>query len=250
MRHYDTSLWAHTTWRIMTKTKLAIFDIDGTLTKTNKIDHICYINTVQKFIDKSLKTFEAETFTHFTDSSIIIELYERFLSRKPSSAEENTFKEYYFQHLEDSLEHSPQYFQAIEGAAEILHSFSEEWAVALATGCWVESARIKLKGGGVDIGNYPLATASDAITRQDVMRTAVERSKILHNVEDFEHIVYIGDGLWDKQSCADLQMPFVGIDAENHALQTGALGDFHLLANYTNSKRVFELLEQAIAPHL
>jgi phosphoglycolate phosphatase-like HAD superfamily hydrolase len=234
----------------MIKTKLAIFDIDGTLTKTNKIDHVCYINTVQKFITKSLKTFEAETFTHFTDSSIIIELYERFLGRPPSLADEKAFKAHYFQSLGDSLEHSPEYFQAIEGAVEILHSFSDEWAVALATGCWVESAQIKLKGGGVDIADYPLATASDAITRQDVMRTAVERAKILHNVKDFEHIVYIGDGLWDKQSCTDLSMPFVGIDAENHVLQTGILGDFHLLANYTQPKRVFELLEQAIAPSL
>lgn len=234
----------------MIKTKLAIFDIDGTLTKTNKIDHICYINTVQKFIDKSFKTFEAETFKHFTDSSIIVELYERFLGRSPSLEEEESFKRYYFQSLEDRLEDSPQYFQFIEGAPEILHSFSGEWAIALATGCWVESAKIKLKGGGVDIRNYPLATASDAITRQDVMRTAVERSKVLHKVQNFEHVVYIGDGLWDRQSCADLKMPFVGIDAENYALQTGALGDFHLLANYTDSKRVFELLEQAIAPDL
>jgi len=234
----------------MIKTKLAIFDIDGTLTKTNTLDHICYINTVQKFIDKSLKTFEAETFIHFTDSSILIELYERFLNRMPTLAEEKAFKSYYFQSLEAHLENSPEYFQAIKGATEILHSFSDEWAVALATGCWVESAQIKLKGGGLDIQNYPLATASDAITRQDVMRTAVKRAKSLHDVANFDHIVYIGDGLWDKKSCADLKMPFVGIETENHALQTGALGAFHLLANYSDPTRFFELLEQAIAPNV
>jgi len=234
----------------MIKTKLAIFDIDGTLTKTNEIDHACYIGTVQKFITKSLNTFEAETFTHFTDSSILIELYERFLDRQPSLEEEEVFKISYFQTLEDSLKNSPHYFQAIEGAAEILHSFSDEWAVALATGCWKESARIKLKGGGVDIRNYPLATASDALTRQEIMLTAVDRAKTLHGMETFEHIVYIGDGLWDKQSCADLNIPFVGIDAENHKLQTGILGTFHLLANYADSKRVFELLEQATTPSL
>ena len=234
----------------MIKTKLAIFDIDGTLTKTNPLDHICFINTVQKLIDNSLQTFEAESFTHFTDSSILIELYERFLGRMPSVAEETNFKSSYFKSLEDGLKNSPEYFQAIKGASEIVHSFSDEWAVALATGCWTESAQIKLKGGGIDLRNYPLATASDAITRQDVMRTAVERSKALHQVASFDHIVYIGDGLWDKQSCADLGMPFVGIETENHALQTGALGAFHLLANYADPKRVFDLLEQAVAPAL
>lgn len=234
----------------MIKTKLAIFDIDGTLTKTNKVDHICYINTVQKFVDKSIERFEPDSFTHFTDSSILLELYERFYNRRPSLEEENAFKTHYFQALEDSLENSPHYFQAIEGATEILPAFSDEWAIALATGCWTESARLKLKGGGLNISDYPLATASDAITRQDVMLIAVERAKSLHHVEGFDHIVYIGDGLWDKQSCASLAMPFVGIEADNHDFQTGALGDFHLLANYTDSKRVFELLDQATTPNL
>ncbi|WMX14014.1 MULTISPECIES: HAD family hydrolase [unclassified Aureispira] len=234
----------------MKKTKLAIFDIDGTLTQTNEIDHVCYIDTVQKFITKQFDTFDGSMFKHFTDSSILIELYEHFHQRVPSQSEEVDFKKYYFEALNNSLHTNPHYFQAIEGAPEILHAFSDEWAVALATGCWVESAEIKLKGGGVDISNYPLATASDAITRQEVMLTAVERAKTLHQVEDFEHIVYIGDGLWDKHSCASLKMPFVGIDAENHALQTGVLGDFHLLANYTDAERVFELLEQATPPNL
>lgn len=234
----------------MTKTKLAIFDIDGTLTKTNEIDHVCYIDTVQKFITNKFDSFHGSMFKHFTDSSILIELYEHFHKRVPSKTEELDFKKYYFEALNTSLQNTPQHFQAIEGAPEILHAFSDEWAVALATGCWVESAAIKLKGGGVDIKNYPLATASDAITRQDVMLTAVERAKKLHQVDGFEHIVYIGDGLWDKRSCASLNMPFVGIDADNHHLRTGALEEFHLLANYKNPERVFELLERADVPSL
>lgn len=235
---------------IMTKTKLAIFDIDGTLTKTNEIDHICYIDTVQRFIDKQFTTFDAESFTHFTDSSILIELYEHAFNRPPSPEEEEAFKTYYFNALKDSLRQQPHYFQAIGGATNIMHAFSDEWAVALATGCWVESAKIKLEGGGIDIRNYPLATASDAITRQDVMLTAVERSKILHQVDSFEHVVYIGDGIWDKSSCASLAMPFVGMDADNTAYSTGKLGAFHLLADYHDQGRVFQLLESAIAPVL
>lgn len=234
----------------MTKTKLAIFDIDGTLTKTNEIDHICYIDTVQRFIDKSFTTFEAESFTHFTDSCILIELYERFLNRFPREAEEQAFKTHYFNALRNSLNEQPHYFQAIGGAPDIMHAFSDEWAVALATGCWVESAKIKLEGGGVDIRNYPLATASDAITRQDVMLTAIERSKALHQVDSFKHVVYIGDGIWDKTSCASLEIPFVGMDADNMTYTTGKLGNFHLLADYHNPKRVFKLLETAVAPIL
>jgi phosphoglycolate phosphatase-like HAD superfamily hydrolase len=234
----------------MKKTKLAIFDIDGTLTKTNKVDHICYINTVQKFIDKEVSTFDPDAFTHFTDSSILIELYQHYLNRPPNAEEEKAFKNYYFEALSRNLVEQPNHFQALAGAPEVIHGLSDEWAVALATGCWVESAHIKLKGGGVDIGAHPLATASDAVTRQDIMLTAVERAKNFHQVDDFEHIVYIGDGLWDRQSCASLSMPFVGIDADNTNYGKGKLKDFHLLADYTNLEQVHSLLEAAKSPTL
>jgi len=235
---------------IMKKTKLAIFDIDGTLTKTNEVDHICYVDTVQKFIDKQFLTFDADAFTHFTDSSILLELYQQYLNRLPNAEEEKVFKDYYFQALNRNLAEQPSYFQAIDGAPEVLHALSGEWAVALATGCWVESAHIKLKGGGIDIGAHPLATASDAVTRQDIMLTAVERAKSLHKVDDFEHIVYLGDGLWDKRSCASLSMPFIGMDADNINYGKGKLEDFHLLANYTNIEQVHSLLETAKSPLL
>lgn len=232
----------------MKKTKLAIFDIDGTLTKTNEIDHICYIQTVQHFINKDFDKFEAEAFTHFTDSCILVELYERYLQRQPTAGEEQAFKDFYFEALRKSLSHSPDYFKAIDGAKDILKHLSDDWAVALATGCWVESAHIKLQGGGIAIGAHPIATASDAVTRQDIMLTAVQRAKELHQVPDFEHVVYIGDGLWDKRSCASLKMPFVGIDADNELYGSGRLGDFHLLANYMDLKRVVDLLEKAVIP--
>lgn len=232
-----------------TPSKLAIFDIDGTLTQTNEIDHICFIQTVQKFITKEFKTFEAEAFTHFTDSCIIIELYERYLKRQPTVTEEQDFKTYYFDALKQQQQENPHYFKAIDGAAQILSTLKEQnWALALATGCWLESAHIKLEGGKVDIQTAPLATASDAITRQDIMLTAIQRAKKQHQIKDFEHIVYIGDGLWDKHSCASINLPFVGIDANNTAYGTGKLKAFHLLADYKDTERVEQLLLSATTP--
>ena len=219
------------------------------MTQTNAIDHLCFIQTVQKFITTAFKTFEAESFTHFTDSCIIIELYERYLQRQPTATEEQNFKQYYFEALRGQLQENPHYFKAVDGAAQILSTLKEKnWALALATGCWLESAHIKLEGGQIDIQTAPLATASDAITRQDIMLTAIQRAKEQHQTKDFEHIVYIGDGLWDKHSCASIHLPFVGIDANNTAYGTGKLDAFHLLANYNDTERVEQLLLAATTP--
>lgn len=235
----------------MQPSKLAIFDIDGTLTKTNEIDHLCFILTTQKFISTDFKTFEATTFTHFTDSCIIVELYERYLNRQPSLEEIKQFQDCYFGLLESYLKKEPHYFQAIEGATSILSTLHQKgWAIALATGCWKDSAYIKLKGGGIDIKDTPIGTASDAVTRQDVMNIALKRAEQYYHVDKFDHVVYIGDGLWDRHSCATLAMPFVGMDADNSNLGSGKLEAFHLLANYNDVERVEQLLTNAIAPML
>lgn len=228
--------------------KLAIFDIDGTLTATNPLDHACFVAAVQKFISVEFVKFVPSWFTHFTDSCILIELFERYQNRQPTVEEEQTFKTFYINGLQTKLEEHPSYFQPLEGAKTILEIFPKEWGVAFATGCWEESAQIKLQGGGILLKNRPLATASDAITRQAIMQTAIDRAKIHYQVADFDQVVYIGDGLWDKNSCADMDLPFVGIEQGNESYQTGLLGAFHLLANYNNPSRFFTLLEEAQVP--
>ena len=228
--------------------KLAIFDIDGTLTHTNPLDHACYIAAVQQYISTEFVEFIPSWFTHFTDSCILIELFERYLNRAPTVEEERHFRAFYIKALQEALDTQPSYFKPLDGACAIIDAFPKEWEVAFATGCWEEAARIKLKGGGIPINDHPLATASDAITRQDVMQTAIDRSKAFYQVSSFEKVVYIGDGLWDRHSCADMGLPFVGIERGNTNYQTGKLQAFHLLADYNDQERFFSLLEAATAP--
>lgn len=228
--------------------KLAIFDIDGTLTHTNPLDHVCYIAAVQKFISTDFVEFIPSWFTHFTDSCMLIELFERYQNRPPTAQEEADFKEFYVTGLQTKLAEQPAYFKPLKGAAAILEAFPDDWGVAFATGCWEESARVKLAGGGIAIQNRPLATASDALTRQEVMQTAIDRALLKYRATEFEQVVYIGDGLWDRHSCADMGLPFVGIEQGNHVYQTGLLGDFHLLGDYMQRERFFSLLEEAKVP--
>lgn len=232
----------------MAISKLVVFDIDGTLTHTNPLDHACFIATVNQFISRDFVKFTPSWFTHFTDSCIIIELFERYLDRPPTAAETTAFKAFYFGRLEQTLQEQPSYFKPIHGARAVVDALPADWGVALATGCWQEAAEIKLRGGGIPVRGRPMATASDALTRQAVMQTAIQRAQAYYQVAEFERVVYIGDGLWDKHSCADIGLPFVGIEQGNRQYQTGMLGDFHLLADYGDLPYFLELLDGALVP--
>jgi len=144
----------------------------------------------------------------------------------------------------------PAYFQPVNGAKDSLRSLPKDWAVALATGCWLESALIKLNGGDVWHGDLPKGTASDALSRADVMRSAIEKSKRYYQKEAFERIVYVGDGIWDVRTCAELGIPLVGIEAEGKAHKKTNLGRHFMLESYPSIELLVDILHKAEIPDL
>jgi beta-phosphoglucomutase-like phosphatase (HAD superfamily) len=64
--------------------KLAIFDIDGTLTETNEVDDECFV----KAFAASHQITEIETdwtkYTHVTDSGLVSEIFRQKLGRSPN----------------------------------------------------------------------------------------------------------------------------------------------------------------------
>lgn len=238
--------------------KLAIFDIDGTLTRTNYADKACYLRTIQSIIHPEIADYEEESFTHFTDSCMVRELWQRRRGEEPTQAQIAAFQSTYFAHLRDIYAESKQHFAPLPAAQDILLRLQAEgWAIALATGCWRESANMKLDFAGVQIPpNVPFSTASDGYSRQDIMQNAIRWSADHYLGQDnqrsgdFSKIVYVGDGIWDLRTCASLAIPFVGIDAENDAQRRQKLGAHFLLEDYANFELLLACLHQATAPDL
>ncbi len=54
--------------------------------------------------------------------------------------------------------------------------FAEDWVIALATGCFYESAELKLEKAKMDIKSFPIATADDAVSREEILQLAIEKS--------------------------------------------------------------------------
>lgn len=235
--------------------KLAIFDIDGTLTCTNKLDQDLYIATARALLGFEGNGFEPESFTHFTDACMAKELWQQYKG-EPSAEDLVAFEARYIAELE-ALDRSSPEFAPLRGATDILLRLLEAgWAVALATGCWRSSAELKLAYTGVIVPEHtPISTSSTGYSREEIVRNAILWAEEHYNrgerrASDFEKIVYLGDGAWDLRTCARLGLPFVGVAGENDPYKENVnpLGDFLRLRHYEDLEQVLWELHRASAP--
>ena len=101
-------------------------------------------------------------------------------------------------------------FPAFPGARNYLQKYvaSDNHAVGIATGCWRDSAVLKLTSAGLGDLGVPIATADDAMARVDIMQFALSQLS-----GSFDSITYYGDGEWDRQATAALGWNFVPVGA-------------------------------------
>jgi phosphoglycolate phosphatase-like HAD superfamily hydrolase len=224
--------------------KLAIFDIDGTLTQTNDIDTQCYVKAFALEFDIAGINTNWSDYGHTTDSAISIQIFQDFKQRAPKAEELLQLKNRFIELLKYHHSQTKKKFAETPGASVILRKLSErDWAIALATGGWFDSACMKLAAIDLDFDKLPMASADDSISREEIVKTAISRAKEKYGVADFEKIVCVGDGIWDILTAVQLQLPFVGVG--NAGLQ-----DFGItqIADFTDFDSFLKALNQADIP--
>jgi phosphoglycolate phosphatase-like HAD superfamily hydrolase len=102
----------------------------------------------------------------------------------------------------------PGCISEIPGASEFLEDLRERknCRVAIATGGWEETAKLKLKAAGVDIKDCAFASSSDHYSREGMMRAA---ESMASNGVTFRSRTYFGDALWDKKACENMDYRFI-----------------------------------------
>ena len=227
--------------------KLAIFDIDGTLTNTDDVDSRCFVQAFSdEFQIKNINTNWAE-YGHTTDSGITLQIFQEYFGRAPEASELSRLQRRFLNLLQEKYTATPALFVEIPGASVMLQRLvqAQDWAIAFATGGWRASACVKLQAAGLDVEGLPMAFADDSISREDIVRTAIARAKALYAQPDFEKIVCIGDGIWDVMTAAQLELAFVGVGS---ARQTMLRAGVEHIVEFVDFDRFFQALNTASIP--
>ena len=203
--------------------RLIIFDVDGTLTDTMAVDARCFLRSFAEVFGFTDVDPDWSFYKNATDAGIFHEVFESRTGRAPSEIETVRFREHLVALFRLATQEAP--FAAVAGAPELLARLDsvDAYRVALATGCWRDSARVKMASAGMAYDDYPSASADDAPDRESIIELAIERAgRGIGGT--FSGAVYVGDGLWDSRACRNLGIPFIGIGAGVQGEKLAAAG--------------------------
>jgi phosphoglycolate phosphatase-like HAD superfamily hydrolase len=227
---------------------LAVFDIDGTLTDTNAVDDECFLRAAAEVFEVDVARLDWSGAPHVTDSAIARWLCTAHKARLPTDSELARMTERFVGFLRDELAQAAERFAPVPGVRDLFADLrAVGWEVALATGGWDPSARLKLAGAGLDDAPLVLASSSDAATRTEILELALHRARE-HVGADFARVVSVGDAAWDVRAAAELGWPFVGIARGSRARALCAAGAAVVLSDFSNRVAVYEALEAATVP--
>ncbi len=215
------------------KKNLIVFDIDGTLTDTVTIHQTAFKQSlnligVEKFDDRF------GSYKHHTDSHIAKVIYEIATQKQFNQPVFDQFECSLFELLEQNE------IKEINGAQRIVNHIEAEteFGICYPTGSLYRPAKLKLERIGINFHPMQLVASNEIEVRERIVSKAIEQVHKHYNVEKFERIISIGDGLWDLKTAENLSLEFIGIGKTNEAVlkANGMKKHFHNFENVTVSE--------------
>ena len=169
------------------------------------VDPKLYFSSIESVLGP-VRLRNLNDYDHVTDSGILAQIIEE---NRDSAAGElaASVKSLFLKELKHHIEDIGS-FPVIDGAIQFIDRArrSADTRVAIATGCWRESALLKLQTSGFNIEGIPLATSDDSPSRVEIMRSALKMTG-----SDSDNVTYFGDAEWDHRACQDLGWNFVAV---------------------------------------
>jgi len=194
---------------------LVMFDIDGTLVNSSSFEDVCYTKAVQEVIKHPVDT-DCSKYINVTDSGILHEIIDKNGLYSDWHNIHREVKLSFISHIKSHLHHTQ--VKEIEGASAFIQLLRQrdDVVLAIATGGWEETARLKLESAGIDYSGIAFASGSDHVGRIDIMKIA--EAKCSEN--GFTSKSYFGDAIWDKKASQALGFNFILVgDQVSHAKQ-------------------------------
>src|SRR5678815_2174308 len=155
---------------------LVMFDIDGTLTETMKVDEECFVCSFKAVFGFADIDTDWSHYPRTTDSGIFYDVFTSRTGRSPRAEEVSRFRRHFIQLLTAASSQSP--FAPVAGADRLLSRLARGGShrVSLATGGWRDSARLKMASAGMCYDDFPSASADDALDRESIIRLSRQRA--------------------------------------------------------------------------
>jgi len=181
-----------------------MFDIDGTLVKSDDFDEECFIAAVSDVLGHDIDP-DWNSYKHVSDTGILNEHLERQGITSGQEEIHNSVKKSFIEKVKEYLSKTPA--REVPGASKLIEHFKEQDSVSIsiATGGWLETAILKLQSAGIDVSGIPIASSDDHYSRTEIMKVAREKANIPSN----HSITYFGDAEWDQKASYELGYNFV-----------------------------------------
>ena len=227
---------------------LVMFDIDGTLTQTDEVDADCFVRAMREVLNLPHIDCDWSRYQHVTDSGIAAEIIRTQFRREPSAGEIESIKDHFALLLRDASHADPTAFRPVPGASKMLDMMAarSEIAVALATGGWERSARLKLRIAGLNVEQFTFASADDSINREEIMSIAHVRALQRCRKDAFDSFTYVGDALWDLRASQRLSIPFVAVANGDRAEKLKSQGAEYVLPDFRDYDRFVGILQSVL----
>lgn len=222
--------------------KLIMFDVDGTLVDSMKVDEVYFVDSVKEAFEIQSVDTDWNNYPHATESCILENIIKNAHERNLEKHEIDSFIKIFHLKLENFIKTNPTELVEILGANKFINELTtkKEYAISIATGGYRETIQLKLEKAGVDIKNLPFACSHDGISREEIMKIAENKSKKLHGIEEFEEVIYFGDGLWDYKACKNLNYKFIAVTKDEKKFNEYKLT--HVIENYKDLEKIYNCI--------
>jgi phosphoglycolate phosphatase-like HAD superfamily hydrolase len=196
-----------------------MFDIDGTLIKSNDFDSECFVYAVEDVLRITIDD-DWSKYKNSTDAGILDEIIIQHQLQQKRDLIHSSVKIKFFEFIAKHLD-THQVLQ-VKGAMQFISKLRaiNNVVITIATGGWKEAAEMKLKSAGIDISGIPIATSSDHYSRTEIMKL----SEIKGGHNKYESKTYFGDAVWDKQAAEELGYNFILVG--NKTCHNQTISDF------------------------
>jgi phosphoglycolate phosphatase-like HAD superfamily hydrolase len=215
--------------------RIALFDIDGTLTASNEIDSECRADAFRDVFGFDLDR-NWDAYEHTTDRGIATQAL-REHGREATEHDLSLDRARCVQLLTERMTELDE----IPGAGAFLAALlARDWRIALCTGAWGDSARLKLARAGLPI-DLPLASCDDDISREGILKRGIA----LVDGGPHDVVVSFGDAPWDVRAAGHLHLPFIGIACGLRSEELRRSGAAEVIEDYRDAAAVFSAIDRA-----